>query len=76
MKRPAQFTLLIVLVAVGIALGFYYWNRPSASVHRYQMLSTWGLGHFLADQFPGSRVLVLSNPFVEQMSGGNESLKQ
>jgi hypothetical protein len=66
MKRPVRFTLFLVLIGLGLFLGFYSWNRPQANANRYQMLSTWGLGQYLAQHFPGSRVLLVSNPFVAQ----------
>jgi len=64
MKSPTRLVVFLLLVGLGLAPGYWYWIGPSLDSHRKDRLGPWGLGHELATRFPGSRVLIISNPFA------------
>lgn len=77
--------LVLILLGLGLAAGYYFINRPQFEADRLRSLATWGLADYLARTRPGAKVLVLSNPFatrqnmeksvVEQELAGIEGLK-
>jgi hypothetical protein len=59
---------LIVLLGLLAAAAWWFGLRPSAEQNalRVRELATRGLAEYLARRYPGERVLVISNPFVQR----------
>jgi len=76
MKASPRFILLLLLVAGGLGIALWFWNGPGARVHRVDMLGPWGMGRDLAARYPGSRVLIISNPFTQHADVPKAILRQ
>jgi hypothetical protein len=59
---------LLTLVLLAVCLGLWFFRHPNAQRNAWHVreLATQGLAQYLAQSFPGSRVLVISNPFTQQ----------
>ena len=65
MKRAWLLLALLVLVAAAAGLLLFRGGRPPAAAQS-RRVATRGLAEYLASRYPGSRAIVVSNPFTQR----------
>lgn len=72
MKRLALPLTLLLIVSGAAVWWLLFRNNPQRTALDARELATWGLADHVARQSPGSRVLVVSNPFAQQPDVASE----
>jgi hypothetical protein len=76
MKWSVKLVVFVLLILLGLGLGYYYWHRPKVTADQIRFLATWGLADYLARTFPGSRALVISNPYISKKKVASYVIEQ
>ena len=66
MNRRALLAVGCVLFAIGLGVAWSWRRGPQQDAFQARELATRGLGEALAQNFPGHRALVISNPYTQQ----------
>jgi len=66
MKRACL--LVVAIAALALAIWYFTRDKEQAAAFHARQASTRMLAEYLAKEFPGGRVLVISNPFIQSGS--------
>ncbi len=66
MRPSSQLAVFGVVLLVGLSLWFAFHRNPYKQALGSRSLATWGLAQELARRYPGTRALVISNPFAQK----------